>query len=55
MSRELEKYEHHELGYIRTHFDCPYCAFDFDLEGDRSCEAIECPGCQKKFWCREVR
>jgi len=43
----------HVLGYIRTHFDCPN--FDFDEEGDRSVEVIECPSCLKKFWCREVR
>lgn len=52
---ERENYEHHEIGHIRTHFDCPYCGINFDLEGDRSVEVIECPDCQKKFWCREVR
>ncbi|MGC0389373.1 hypothetical protein [Bradyrhizobium sp. USDA 241] len=45
----------HVLGFIRTHFNCPDCNFDFDEEGDRSSEAIECPACQTRFWCREVR
>src|SRR6267142_3869685 len=45
----------HCIGFIRTHFECPECNFDFSEEGDCSIETIERPACQKKFWCREVR
>jgi DNA-directed RNA polymerase subunit RPC12/RpoP len=54
MSTNRDNLEHC-LGYIRTHFDCPHCNFDFNEEGDKSSEVIECPSCQEKFWCREVR
>jgi predicted RNA-binding Zn-ribbon protein involved in translation (DUF1610 family) len=52
---ERESCEEHVIGYLRTHFDCPYCGFNFDEEGDKSVEAITCPDCQQNFWCREVR
>ena len=41
-------------GFFRTHFDCPDCEFDWSEESDKSGEAVECPQCRKKFYCREV-
>lgn len=43
------------LGYIRTHFDCPWCGTTFDVEGDATGDEIQCPDCETKFRCREVR
>jgi DNA-directed RNA polymerase subunit RPC12/RpoP len=54
MSTDREKLEHC-LGWLRTHFMCPDCNFEFDEEGDKSSEVIECPDCEGKFWCRDVR
>lgn len=53
MGKDKDELEH-VTGFIRTHFECPACGYDFDLEGDRSIETIECPDCRKRFWCRQV-
>lgn len=45
----------HVLGYVRTQFDCFYCDYTFDEEGDCAQEVIQCPSCQKKFYCFEIR
>lgn len=42
-------------GWLRTHFDCPNCNFDFSEEGDMSGEVIVCPDCEESFFCAVVR
>ena len=36
-------------GYAYTHFDCPYCGYDHQEEGDVKSEEFECDDCHRKF------
>jgi hypothetical protein len=42
------------IGYMKTHFDCPYCGYPDEREGDCSAEAVTCGNCLNSFIIRVV-